>query len=367
MAFAPRASGPLKGEPMTPDLIGQPDSAISLSLAMVESFNSPLLLLDGDLRVLSASASFCAAFSIPKDDVSGTLLADLGAGEWAVPQLGSLLKATADGHAAIDAYLMDLKRPGQDSRCLLINAQKLKYGDGTNIRMLVAVQDITDQRTAEKQKDDLVREKAILLQELQHRVANSLQIIASVLMQSARNVSDEAKGHIFAAHNRVISVAAIQEHLSPARLGDVELRSYFAGLCRSIGASMIHDHDLIQIEVRTDDSVTLADISVSLGLIATELIINSLKYAFPGGRAGKINVDYQASAAGWILAVSDDGVGMRPAIEHARSGLGTTIVKSLAEQLGAYVEVEDGAPGTRVSIIQDNESAAGTHPKPSIV
>ena len=73
----------------------------------------------------------------------------------------------------------------------------------------LAVADVTAARAADKLKDDLLREKAILLQEVQHRVANSLQIIASVLLQSARKVqSEETRGHLKDAHNRVMSVAA---------------------------------------------------------------------------------------------------------------------------------------------------------------
>ena len=77
------------------------------------------------------------------------------------------------------------------SRCLVINAHKLDYFDADNVRLVLSAADVTDARISDKLKDDLLREKAILLQELQHRVANSLQIIASVLMQSARRVRSE--------------------------------------------------------------------------------------------------------------------------------------------------------------------------------
>src|SRR6185295_17877648 len=124
------------------------------------------------------------------------------------PQLASLLKATAAGYAEVKGYELDLSRKGRDNRQLVLNAHKLDYEDGTNIRLLLAVSDVTDARIAEKLKDDLVKEKAVLLQELQHRVANSLQIIASVLMQSARkSSSDETRSHLYDAQQRVLSVA----------------------------------------------------------------------------------------------------------------------------------------------------------------
>lgn len=79
---------------------------------------------------------------------------------------------------------------------------------------------MTDARAEARLKDDLVRDKAMLLQEVQHRVANSLQIIASVLMQSARQVqSDEARGHLHNAHHRVMSIAALQRQLSTSSGG----------------------------------------------------------------------------------------------------------------------------------------------------
>src|SRR3546814_8714869 len=85
---------------------------------------------------------------------------------------------------------MDLKGAAAPRR-LVLSAQKLDYGDMEQVRLLLTISDVTDARSSEKLKDDLLREKAILLQELQHRVANSLQIIASVLMQSARRVQPE--------------------------------------------------------------------------------------------------------------------------------------------------------------------------------
>ncbi|WP_375454413.1 histidine kinase dimerization/phosphoacceptor domain -containing protein [uncultured Methylobacterium sp.] len=97
------------------------------------------------------------------------------------------------------------------------------------------------------------------------QVANSLQIIASVLMMSAtRATSDETRGHLHEAHHRVMSIAAVQKHLAPQRLGDVTLRSYFEGLCDSIGASMIRDHNLVPLKATADESTVNADISVSL-------------------------------------------------------------------------------------------------------
>lgn len=250
------------------------------------------------------------------------------------------------------AYEFDLNREGQETRLLVLNAHKLDYDDKEQVRVLLALADVTDARASEKQKDNLLREKAILLQEVQHRVANSLQIIASILLQSARKVqSDETRGHLQDAHSRLMSIAAVQQHLASSRLGKVELRPYFFQLCKSLGASMIHDPKVLSIEVLVDESVTDADISVSLGLIVTELVINALKHAFPGYRGGEIIVNYKSHGLDWTMSVSDNGVGMPAAAENGKPGLGTNIVEALAKRLDAKVQVASANPGTSVSIV----------------
>lgn len=336
-------------DPTSP-LPGAPDS---LALALVASSEAPILLLDGDLNVIAASVSFSRTFQIDPAATGGRSLFALGAGEWDVPQLRSLLRATLSGAAQLDSYEMDLKRVDQGARRLVLSAHQLVYGDALAVRLMLTVTDVTDARLAERLKDDLLREKAMLYQELQHRVANSLQIIASVLMQSARRMpSAQTRGYLVDAHSRVMSVATLQQQLVASRVGEVPLRGYFAELCQSIGASMIQDHAKLRLTVEADESVAAPDISVSLGLIVTELVINALKHAFPAERGGDIVVRYRAKAADWTLSVTDNGVGMAAGAAKTK-GLGTSIVEALARQLGAKVVLADAKPGASISIIHE--------------
>ena len=338
-----------------------PDGPLSLALAVVESSTAPLLLLDNRLKVIAASTSFCRVFDVDPDRLVGRFLGEIGTGEWNKPQLRGLLEATAAGHASVDAYEMDMKGPRQGVRTLVINAQRLVLSAEAPVRLMLTVEDVTAAREGEKQKDDLLREKAVLLQELQHRVANSLQIIASVILQSARTTSsDETRGHLKDAHSRVMSVAALQQQLAASRLGEVELAPYFAQLCKSIGASMIHDPTRVSLRVEVDDSATSADVSVSLGLIVTELVINALKHAFPGGRSGTIVVGYAGHGPNWTLTVRDDGVGMPKDAASATPGLGTSIVEALARQLKARIQVETPGHGVVISVIHSAIAAVET-------
>jgi two-component sensor histidine kinase len=344
---------------MANDLPVLPVVTHSLALALVATSDAPILLLDGTSTVIAASDSFSRAFHIEPEHIEGLSLFALGSGEWDVPQLRSLLKATLSGAANIAAYEMDLHRKGQDARRLVITAHMLEYGDPANVRLLLAVSDVTDARLAERLKDDLLREKAILYQELQHRVANSLQIIASVLMQSARRVSsEETRGHLREAHSRVMSVAALQHQLAASNVGEVELRGYLTELCGSIAASMIHDRQTLALEVVADEASAAPEVSVSLGLVVTELVINALKHAFPDNRGGHILVAYKVCGADWVLSVNDDGVGMPTGAEPAKAGLGTSIVQALAKQLGAAVAIIRTDPGTSVCVARTALSAA---------
>ena len=113
---------------MAPHPTAHPDVALNLALAVIASSTAPLLLLNGDLTLVAASKSFCLAFQIDPTNLPGRTLRELGEGEWNVPQLLSLLEATASGYAEVEGYEIDLNREGKPGRRLVLNAQKLDYG-----------------------------------------------------------------------------------------------------------------------------------------------------------------------------------------------------------------------------------------------
>jgi two-component system, sensor histidine kinase PdtaS len=326
------------------------DVALSLTLAVVTSSPGPLLLLDDQMTVIAASLSFCYAFGGRPEDLMGQALFSLGGAAWDVTQLRAMIAATLFGDAEAGPCEIDFE-VGGSTRSLIAQSRRLSYLDLTQTRILVAVSDVTDAKADAAAKEDALRRNRTLLMEARHRVANSLQIIASILLQNARKTdSGETRDQLRDAHQRVMSVAALERLLSASEDGDVEVHAYFTSLCDSIAASMIGDLDHISLTVDGGEAVVEARVSVSLGLIVTELVINALKYAFPDGRHGKITVDYGFHGPNWVLCVSDDGVGMPLAGGAVRAGLGTSIVQALAKQLDASVEVEPEHPGTRVSI-----------------
>lgn len=325
-------------------------------MALIISSQAPVVLLDGELDVVAASASFYRSFAVACPGIGRAHFTELGQGEWNVAQLVGLLRQIADGSPEIEAYEMDLCRPGELPRRLVLSAHKLAYeseqGEEGEPRIVLSIRDVTAARLADKLKDELLHEKQLLMQELQHRVANSLQIIASVLLQSARKVnSQEIRSHLSDAHNRVMSVATLQKQLATSQEGEVALRGYFTELCKSISASMIATTSQLSLTATVDDSVVDARVSVSLGLIVTELVINALKHAYPGEhRSGSIGVSFRSSGPKWTLQVEDDGIGFPADAAAAKPGLGTGIVKALARQLDAHVRITAAHPGTRVIV-----------------
>jgi two-component sensor histidine kinase len=153
----------------------------------------------------------------------------------------------------------------------------------------------------------------MLLAEMGHRVANSLQIVASILLLKARSVdSEETRGHLEDAHRRVLSIAALQQHLKASGVGElVEVGNYLTTLCATLSGSMIGESNRITLKVIAGNDSVPSEAAVSMGLIVTELVINAMKHAFPDlTKNGRVLVTYEVKDGDWKLLVSDNGVGM---------------------------------------------------------
>jgi len=326
----------------------------SLEEAIVDTVREPLVVLDDVLRVVVASRSFYRAFAVTSPETEGRLLYELGNGQWDIPALRELLTGVIPHHTTIEGFEVEHDFPTIGRKTMLLNARKVFYEGNNSTSLLVAIEDITERRALERDKDELLRQKDLLLREMNHRINNSLQIIASILLLKAHTVqSDDTRRHLQDAHERVMSVAAVQEQLHPTPFGAlIEAKSYLTKLCESLAASMILDDQPISIRVAAGEGATTSEQAVSMGLITTELVMNALKHGFPGGASGKIVVGFESTDLAWRLAVSDDGVGIGTRLADApvRTGLGTSIVEALTRQLGGRVATSAASPGTTVSV-----------------
>ncbi len=328
--------------------------ALALSRAIIDTVRDPLLVLDRNQRIIAASRSFYQTFKLADRDLRGSLIFDIEGGQWDIPELRELLETIAKDRETIEGYEVDREFPVIGRRIMLLNVRKVFYEKGADSTVLLAFEDITNRRAVEQQVQDLLREKDLLLEEMQHRVANSLQIIASILLIKARTVqSEETRLQLEDAHQRVLSVAAVQRHLHDTGAGkQIEVGNYLTKLCETLAQSMIGDSRPITLKVVADSGTVASHQAVSIGLIVTELVMNALKHAFPGEKPdAAILVSYKAADPDWKLTVSDNGVG-KPYVSasNTKPGLGTSLVKALTRQLDAVVDIASDTHGTAVSV-----------------
>jgi chemotaxis protein methyltransferase CheR len=343
---------------LTPQLMGlstDVQDGIALANAIVDTVRDPLVVLDQKLRVVTASRSFYNTFRLVRDEVHGLLLYEIDGGRWDIPELRELLGAILTDKEAVERYEVDREFSKIGRRIMLLNARKVFYETGTHSTILLAFEDVTSQRAIERQVQELLREKDMLLEEMEHRVANSLQIIASILLIKARTVqSEETRLQLEDAHQRVLSVAAVQQHLHVGGGGNkpIEIANYLTKLCETLAQSMIGDSRPIALIVDADAGTAISREAVSIGLIVTELVMNALKHAFPSEKSNAaIVVSYKVAGTDWKLTISDNGIGKPDVSASAtKAGLGTGLIKALTRQLNAVVDIASDARGTAVTI-----------------
>src|SRR6185312_8562871 len=311
-----------------PARLVETDAARTIAQGIVDTIRDPLLVLDRSLRLVAASRAFCSTFGLDIGDIIGRPLYELGGGEWNIPQLRLLLEQIIPEQGAMENYEVE----HDFRRTMLLNAREMFYERASLANIFLSIEDVTNKRVLERENADLLRQKDMLLDEIYHRVANSLQIIASIISMKARKaVSEEARRALEDAHSRIMSIAAVQKHLHASAVGgSIALIPYLTRLCEAISHSMISDDQQISIEVLGQDVNVSRQKAENLGLIVAELVINSLKHAFGNAmKGGGIVVTYCAVETEWALSVSDNGSGKQMRPSNDEGGLGTGIVAAL--------------------------------------
>ncbi len=227
--------------------------------------------------------------------------------------------------------------------------------DSRNPRYFIAVfEDISQRRQAESAVKKSLGEKEVLLREIHHRVKNNMQVISSLLSLQAANIEDEQLHQLFQeSQSRVRAMALIHEILYDSDdLSSIDLTTYVSRLAASLTRMYGADADRVRLNVESDDITLGIDDMVPCGLAISELISNSLKYAFPDGREGEINLRVTSTPEGGVkLVVADDGVGLPAELDIRTTGtMGMGLVVGLVEkQLGGRLEL-DRTQGTCFTI-----------------
>jgi chemotaxis protein methyltransferase CheR len=333
--------------------------AQALALAIVDTLPEPFLVLDDSLQLLAGSRCFYEIYDEDPATAHGRSMFELSGGQWDIPGLRQLLAAVIVDRTTIDSFEFERVFTKLGKRTFHLNALPIRDESGSGRMVLVAIKDITERRIAEQEKqqllehtEELLEQQRTLLREMRHRIANSLQIIASILLLKAGSVSsEETKKELRAAHQRVMSVAAVQGHLQTSDgIEQIEIGPYLTKLATGLASSMVGPKQSIDIKVVSDAGVLPTSHAVSIGLIVTELIMNSVKYAFPQPHASaRIRVTFEKADADWKLTVSDNGAGRRQSREPS-TGLGTALIAALAKQLDAVISEESTSRGLTVDV-----------------
>lgn len=269
--------------------------------------------------------------------------------------------------------ILQYRKDGQPFRAMLF-ASPLDDGQGTVLHHFLSYLDITrrveaeqalrqlteqleakvEARTAELQSansvlERLVQEREMLLAEVNHRAKNSLAIASSLLGIQGRRQSDSKIQALFSeAQDRLMALSRVHDLLSKSETTQqVSLFTYLNDLSEALRPITEKD-DCIALAVECDESIVVhADVAIPLGIIATELITNAVKYAFPPPMCGTIKVAaHRTDDAQIEFAVQDDGIGMS---ESREGSLGYNLVEMLVRQLRAEMSVKE-SPGVAVTI-----------------
>jgi two-component sensor histidine kinase len=251
------------------------------------------------------------------------------------------------------AYLM-IDRP---IRALIKSAGKRQAGDismpfpklrlSTEFRQLSAALSRMSNRI-----NELLKQKDLLLRELQHRVMNSLNILSSLLDVQRRYVVDPAaKEHLANARDRVIAMGTVYRHLYQAHtLEYVEFSEFLTTICNTSETAYVGGSRL-SIEAEAEPVQLSSAHAIALGMLTHELITNALKHAYSDGVRGRIKVILKHMDNDIELRFSDNGRGLPDNFQmETTSSLGMKIIASTVRQLGGTLEINRLEPGTEFVI-----------------
>jgi len=257
----------------------------------------------------------------------------------------------------IDRYSTEKRYIRKDASVIWVNltGSLVRDGEGNPQHFIAVVEDITARKDAEKALKRSLDEKEVLLREIHHRVKNNMQVISSLLSLQAANIDDASLHKLFMeSQGRVRAMALIHEILyDSGDLSSIDVKKYVSRLVASLTRMFGTDAGRTRVTVESQDVTLGIDAMVACGLALSELITNSLKYAFPDGRDGEISIQVFSVPEGGIkLVVRDNGIGLPADLDiRATKTMGMGLVVSLIEkQLRGQLEIES-SQGTCITIV----------------
>jgi two-component sensor histidine kinase len=304
---------------------------------IVDSVRDPLVILDTDMRIVTASRNFLLLFEESAEEIVGCRLEDLKQGQWDVAALRALLDHVVPDDRPFDDFLLEDEFPVLGHRVFKLYARKIHMPGNRGTQLLLVFEDATKETLLDRQRD-------VLAAELAHRIKNSLQVISSFVAYELRRAADPCLDGYRAMQARISAVAELYDVIAKSSaFGPVEVDAYLEGIASSIRSSLLGHDSRIEIAVEAEPLTIIADHAVPLGLMVNELATNAIKYAFPNG-AGRIKLGFQRRDGEVTLTVEDNGIGMSTVDIDA--GLGSRFLDAFAMQLGGTLAKASADSGT---------------------
>jgi two-component sensor histidine kinase len=251
-------------------------------------------------------------------------------------------------------------RDGQSTTVVDAYSNVIQDDNGTAVFRFVALVDVSSRGKEEREAlERRIRDKDLMLREIQHRVKNNLQMITALIRLESRNKSAETAAPFDRLAGRIESLSLLYSALSGEQQDlEVDLGVYLS----QIAAAVMRTHAVegIRLDLKVDAYPVSVNVAMPTGLVVNELLTNALKHAFIGRESGTITLHSLADANGCRIVVADDGVGFPDDMEWPRPGkLSALIVQSLRENAKARCEVKSTPQqGTRVTIHYTRAAAA---------
>jgi len=207
--------------------------------------------------------------------------------------------------------------------------------------ILAVTRDTTLRKKSEKELKSSLKEKEALLREVHHRVNNNLQIITSLLnLQSSKLEEGKSRDILMTSQSRIKSMAMIHDKLYKSQdLDSINIKNYLEEYISDIFSLYEVDRNIINYQMDVQDLNLGIDTAIPLGLVINELLINIIKYAFPKGQKGNINIEFKLKEDIYTLIIEDDGVGLPENLNpNNAETLGLQLTNSLISQLEGAME-----------------------------
>ena len=316
-----------------------------LTQSIVDTIRDPLVVLENDMTIVTASKAFLTIFGITEVEVRGRRFSELGQHQWDVPALRHLMEKVLPENKPIESFEIEDIFPGLGRRVFNLNARKISQLGIHAHRMLLVFEDITDRKQRE-------RDALILTNEISHRIKNNLQVIVGLISYEAKWTAAPCVQGYKAMQARIGAIAQLYDLISQSSRGStVAVDAYLREIAKVMSASLIGDMSGIVIEVKGEPLEIDPDRAVPFGLLVNELATNAIKHAFPHG-TGHIMLCVEQVGDQIELVVTDDGIGMKhkdsAKIPEKRGSdyvaifvrqLGGTIVPSKQESTGTTVRI----------------------------